>query len=56
MVASEDVLLVAVGGDRPVAVAAGDAGLVGQVIVDWFDANPTAPEVVVDVKAGVRRS
>lgn len=54
--AVEDVLLVTVGGDRPVAVAAGDAALVGAVVVDWFASNPSVPEVAVDVRAGVRRT
>lgn len=50
--ATSGVLLVTVAGDEPVVVDEADAGLVGQVIVDWFTANPSVPEVAVNVKSG----
>jgi len=50
--ATSGVLLVTVASDKPVVVDDGDAALVGQVIVDWFTANPTVPEVTVNVRPG----
>ncbi len=54
--ATENVVVITVGGAQPVVVNASSTALVGEVIVDWLAANPSVPEVQVNVKAGTRES
>lgn len=52
--ASEFVLVLLIGSTPPLVVAADDAELIGQTVVDFFDTNPTTPEVQINIKRADR--
>lgn len=54
--ATENVFVISVAGGAPVVVADDDAELVGQVILDYRDANPSTPEFAVSVRPGTRET
>ncbi len=54
--ATENVVVVTVSGAAPVVVAATDATLIGEVVTDYLTANPSVPEIQVNVKVATRES
>jgi len=50
--ATSNVLVITIAGGAPVAVPADNAALAGQLLIDYQNTNPIAPEFAVSVRAG----